>query len=223
MLKKKKVSEETYGIIGLGRFGTALASSLADAGCDVIAIDRDETAVRNIRDKVSQAFICEDVSVESLKSVGIQNCDLVVVCIGSLIDVSVLTTLRVVSLGVKRVMAKAINSEHGEILEKIGAEVVYPEKEMALRLAQRLSANSAIEYINLSSDIEIAEFEVGGEFIGKSIIELDLRRQHNLNIIAIQNSGQVETNINPHYKITSGDVIVVIGKGHDVARFSATH
>lgn len=219
---KRKSKDETYAIIGLGRFGQALALSLAESGCEVVAIDRDETAVRNVRDKVEQAYICEELTVESMKSVGIQNCDTVVVCVGSMLDVSILTTLRVVSLGVNRVIAKATNSEHGEILAKMGAEVVYPEREMALRLAQRLSAKSAIEYINLSVDIEIAEFEVDELFVGRTIIEIDMRRKYKLNIIAIQNDGNVTTSINPQYVVQENDVIVVIGKGIDVARFTAS-
>ena len=134
MRRMKKQNSELFGAIELGRFGSALAVSLAEAGLEVIVIDRDEAAVRRVRDRVAQAFICDEITTENLVEAGIPNCDVVVVCIGSLMDVSVLTTLRVVSLGVKRVIAKAVNKEHGEILEKIGAEVVYPERDTALRL-----------------------------------------------------------------------------------------
>lgn len=223
MKKMKKQNSEIFGVIGLGRFGSALAVSLAEAGLEVIVIDRDEAAVRRVRDRVAQAFICDEITTENLVEAGIPNCDVVVVCIGSLMDVSVLTTLRVVSLGVKRVIAKAVNKEHGEILEKIGAEVVYPERDMALRLAQRLSANSVIEYINLSVDLEIAEFEAEGDIVGRSIIELELRRRFNLNIVAIQHSGKTTTVIDPNYCFDLGDVLVVIGRSEDMARFKESY
>lgn len=223
MKRMKKQNSEIFGVIGLGRFGSALAVSLAEAGLEVIVIDRDEAAVRRVRDRMAQAFICDEITTENLVEAGIPNCDVVVVCIGSLMDVSVLTTLRVVSLGVKRVIAKAVNKEHGEILEKIGAEVVYPERDMALRLAQRLSANSVIEYINLSVDLEIAEFEAEGDIVGRSIIELELRRRFNLNIVAIQHSGKTTTVIDPNYRFDLGDVLVVIGRSEDMARFKESY
>ncbi|MGE4353021.1 MAG: TrkA family potassium uptake protein [Oscillospiraceae bacterium] len=222
MKKMKKQDGQIFGVIGLGRFGTALAVSLAEAGLDVVAVDRDESAVRRVRDYVEQAYVCTELTTENLTEVGIQNCDVVIICVGSQLDVSVLTTLRIVGLGVKRVIAKAINKEHGEILEKIGAEVVYPERDMALRLAQKLSVNSVIDYISLSVDLEIAEFEADSSMIGKSIIELNIRQRFSLNIIAIQHGDKTTANINPQYRIGSGDVIVVIGRGEDVRRFEAS-
>ena len=212
---------EIFGVIGLGRFGSALAETLAKAGMDVIVVDRDEAAVRRVRDYVHSAFVCQELTVDNLTEAGIQSCDVVIVCIGSLIDVSVLTTLRVVSMGVKRVISKAINQEHGEILEKIGAEVVYPERDMALRLAQRLSSNSVIDYINLSIDLEIAEISATSQLIGHSIIELELRRKFRLNIIALQHGKSTTTNIDPNYRISDGDVIAVIGRTADIDRFRA--
>ncbi|MGI6029275.1 MAG: potassium channel family protein [Candidatus Heteroscillospira sp.] len=223
MKRVKKQDGEIFGVIGLGRFGSALAVSLAEAGLEVVAVDRDEAAVRRVRDKVEQAFVCDELTTANLLEAGIQDCDVVVVCIGSLIDVSVLTTLRVVSMGVKRVISKAINKEHGEILEKIGAEVVYPEHDMALRLAQRLSANSVIEYISLSVDMEIAEFEAEGELIGKTVMDLELRRRFGLNIIAIQHGGRTTIAVDPHYRFEPGDVLVVIGDGSDMARFKDSY
>ena len=135
----------SYGIIGLGRFGTALAKTLSEAGKEVVVIDHMECKVRELRQYTENAFVSEDLSKEVLEEIGIQNCDTVIVCIGEKIDTSILTTLNVVSLGVPRVIAKAISPEQGEVLEKIGAEVVYPERDMALRLAKRLLTNNILD------------------------------------------------------------------------------
>ena len=223
MKKVKHEDGEIFGIIGLGRFGSSLAVSLANAGLDVIVIDRDEAAVRRVRDHVQSAYLCDELTTDNLMEAGMQNCDVVVVCIGSHIDVIVLTTLRVVSMGIKRVISKAINEEHGEILEKIGAEVVYPEHDMALRLAQRRSSHSVIDYINLSVDIEIAEFVASDDLVGRSVIELDLRRRISLNIIAIQHGGTTTISIEPGYRIETGDILVVIGRSGDIDRFRESH
>ena len=122
----KNKDSASYGIIGLGRFGTALAKSLAAAGKDVMIIDSSEAKVRELRQYTEHAFVAHDLGRETLEEAGIQNCDTVVVCIGEKIDTSILTTLNVVSLGVPNVIAKAISEDQGAVLEKIGAEVIYP-------------------------------------------------------------------------------------------------
>ncbi len=216
---KNNKGGEIYAIIGLGRFGTSLALYLAEAGCEVIVADRDENTVRAIRDHVAQAYVCNNFTVDALNNIGVQHCDVVIVGVGGALDVSILTTLRLNSIGVKRIISKATNDEHGEILKKMGAEVVYPERDMALRLSQRLTANSVMEYIDLSSDIQIAEIEVTDALIGNTIIELNLRKQFGLNIIALQHGGETTISIDPNKKIEKGNVIVVIGKDDDIKRF----
>ena len=137
MNMKKKKDSSIFGIIGLGRFGTALAITLAEAGKEVIVVDQNEEKVKAMRQYTEYAFVCDNLSKEALSEVGIQNCDTVVVCIGSKIDTSILTTLNVVSLGVPRVISKATSQDQGAVLEKIGAEVVYPERDMATRLGKQ--------------------------------------------------------------------------------------
>ena len=129
---------KSYGVIGLGRFGSALAQTLAEAGEEVIVVDNTEAKVRALRQFTEHAYVTEDLNKETLEEIGIQNCDTVIVCIGEKIDTSILTTLTVVGLGVPQVIAKAISRDQGEVLEKIGAEVVYPEHDMALKVAKRL-------------------------------------------------------------------------------------
>lgn len=209
----------SYGIIGLGRFGTALAKTLAEAGKEVVVIDHMESKVKELRQYTESAFVSEDLSREVLEEIGIQNCDTVAVCIGEKIDTSILTTLNVVSLGVPRVIAKAISPEQGEVLEKIGAEVVYPERDMALRLAKRLLTNNILDYINLNNDVEITEISITQVIAGKTVLELDLRKTYGLNIIAVEHDRRTDTEVGPDYRFQQGDIIVVIGKTQNVKRF----
>ncbi len=209
MVKNKK--RESFGVIGLGRFGLALAKALAKEGKDVIAIDSDENKVRELRNDTEYAFVVSELTKAALQESGIQNCDAVIVCIGEKIDTSILTTLNVVSLGVPKVIAKANTYEHGLILEKLGAEVVYPEHDMAVRLAKRLLTNTVLDYIMLSDDIEISELKLLDKLIGESVAGINIRKKLGLNIIAIMHNGKTITNIDPEYKFEKGDVMVVIG------------
>ena len=209
----------SYGIIGLGRFGTALAKTLSEAGEEVIVIDNTERKEKELRQYTENAFVAETLTKEVLEEIGIQNCDTVVVCIGEKIDTSILTTLNVVSLGVPRVIAKAISPDQGAALEKIGAQVVYPESDMAVRLANRLLANSVLDYISLNNNVEITEIKLSGSLVDKSIVEADLRQKFGLNIIAIERGNKTDIEINPHYRFSEGDIIVVVGKKDNVQKF----
>ncbi len=135
----------SFGVIGLGRFGAALAKSLAEEGKEVIVIDKDEAKVKELRYYTEYAFVADDLSMATLQEVGIQNCDVVVVCIGEKIDTSILTTMHVVDLGVPKVIAKALSPDQGAVLKKLGADVVYPERDMAIRLGKRLAVSVAGE------------------------------------------------------------------------------
>lgn len=218
MMLKEELSE-SYGIIGLGRFGTALAKKLAEAGREVIVVDRNESKVKELRSYTDFAYVADDLTKEVLEEIGIQNCDTVVVCIGEKIDTSILVTLNVVNLGVKRVIAKAISKDQGEVLEKIGAEVVYPERDMALRLAKKMLVSSVMDSISLDNDVEISEVMIPARMVGKSVEEIHLRQKFGLNIIAIEHNGNTETQIEPEYVFSKGDVLVVIGKSENVSKF----
>lgn len=219
---KKRDLSESYGIIGLGRFGTALAEKLAEAGREVIVIDRSEAKVKELRRYTDFAYVADELTKEVLEEIGIQNCDTVVVCIGEKIDISILVTLNVVNMGVKRVIAKATSREQGEILEKIGAEVVYPERDMALRLAKRMLVSSVLDYIKLDNNVEISEVVVLPKMIGKSVQEIKFRQKFGLNIIAIEHKGKTETEINPEYVLEEDDVLVVIGKSENISNFEGS-
>ena len=207
----RNAKPSTFGVIGLGRFGSALAMSLAEAGKDVIVVDCNEEKVRELRHYTEYAFVTDNLSKEALQEIGIQNCDTVIVCIGEKIDISILTTLNVVSLGVPHVIAKAISSDHGTVLEKIGAEVVYPERDMAIRLANRLETVRVLDFIQLSERLTISKLIVPEKLVGKTVVEADLRSRFGLNIIAIANGSKVMENVKPDYSFCKGDILFLSG------------
>lgn len=214
----KKNANSTFGIVGLGRFGTALAITLAEAGKEVIVVDQNEEKVKAMRQYTEYAFVCDNLSKATLSEVGIQNCDTVIVCIGSRIDTSILTTLNVVSLGVPHVISKATSQDQGAVLEKIGAEVVYPERDMAIRLGKKLLSGNFLDFIFLDNDIEIQQVPVSGFIKGKTIQEINIRKKYGLNIIAIEHDQNTIIELSPDYKLQSEDIIVVIGKVQNIRK-----
>lgn len=212
-------SNKSYAIIGLGRFGMPLAKTLAESGVDVIGLDKDEERVKELREYTEYAFVSKTLTKEVLVDIGVQNCDMAVVCIGDKIETSILTTLNLINLGVPKVIAKATSLEQGEVLEKLGAKVVYPEKDMALRIAKKILRNHLVDYISLGTDIEIMEIEVTKAMCGRSILEMKIREKFGLNVIAINHCGTTEIEVDPHYLLKENDRIAVIGKPDKVTQF----
>lgn len=200
-----------YGIIGLGRFGLSLAIELAEAGEDLIALDKDENKVSIIREYTENAYVVRNLEKQTLIDSGLKNCDIVVVCIAEQMDKSLLTTLNLVSMGIPKIIAKATSLEHGQILEKIGAEVVYPEHDMAVRLANRLETSSMLDFVQLSEKINISKVKIPNHIIGKTVLEIDLRAKFGLNIIAIENQGNVIELIEPNYIFKENDILYLSG------------
>ena len=163
---RRKQSETSFGVIGLGRFGTALVKTLAEAGQEVIAVDKDEQKVKAVRKYTDYAFVVGMLNEESLQETGVQNCDTVTICIGEQLDVSILTTMQVIKMGIPHVISKANSQEHGEVLKQLGATVVYPEADMAVRIGKRLISDNLIDYISLDDDVEVRRIQVGGRAAG---------------------------------------------------------
>jgi len=219
MSKKKKKNSTLYGVIGLGRFGFPLAKAIAEAGGDLLAIDKDQIKITLAGEFTDNAFRVGELTRENLEAVGIGNCDVVVVAIGDKLDTSLLTTMNVLKLGVKRVISKAQTEDQGALLELMGAEVVYPEHDMAVRLAGKLMAPQVLEYISLSNEIDIMEIRLTKKIEGKSVIELNVRSKFGLNIIAVKHDGSITTDISPSTVFSADDTITVIGSKNAVQRF----
>ena len=225
MFGKQKKESITYGIVGLGRFGYALAMELAESGAELLVIDRDEEKVRELREITENAYVVKNLDKKSLLDTGIRNCEVAVVCIGEQMGTSILTTLHLVSIGVPTVIAKANSAEHGEILEKLGAEVVYPERDMAIRLAHRLESSQILDYVQLSKKINITKVVVPDKMTGRSIMDLDIRSKLGLNIIAIENHENVMEDVRPEYVLRKDDILYLSGSAegmHKLTEFIET-
>ncbi|NLL72679.1 MAG: TrkA family potassium uptake protein [Clostridiales bacterium] len=217
MLSRKPVIE--FGVIGLGRFGFALASTLAEAGKEVLVLDSNESKIRQIRTYTDNAFVVGELTKEAMEEAGIQNCGTVIVCIGEKVDTSILTTLNVISMGVPRVIAKAFSPEQGLILEKIGAEVIYPEHDMAIRLANMLVSSRVMDYIALNDNISISELKLTSRLESQTVLQAGIRNRFKLNIIALVQGDKTITDIRPELTLHENDVIVVVGKEEDIKKF----
>ena len=215
-----KNKNKIYGIIGLGRFGTALAKKLSMMGSEIMIVDKDEAKVAELRDYTENAFIANTLEKKIMEDMGFQNCDVVIVCIAEALDVSILTVMKLQAIGVKRIIAKANSAEHGEILMKLGAEVVYPEKDRAERLANCLEMGDGLDFIELSEKINVAKFIVPHDYIGKTVKEINLREKFALNIIAIENKGNVIDMIHPDYAFAEQDILYLCGNKKAIERIS---
>ena len=216
---KKQLKTDIYGVIGLGRFGTALVQTLAEAGKEVIAIDKNEEKVKAVRRYTDYAFVVDNLSEDALKETGMQNCGTVTVCIGEQVDISILTTMLVIKLGVPQVIAKAASEVHGEVLKRLGATVVYPEADMAVRIGKRLISGNLLDYIALGDGVEVRRITVGGRMLGKSVRTLDLRKVYGINIIAVEHGQQTNVEFSADYTFKEGDTVAVIGKVAKIDKF----
>jgi len=217
MSQQKSVIE--FGIIGLGRFGFTLAKTLAEEGKEVLVIDNNESKIKQIRNYTDNALVVGPLDRESLEEAGIQNCSTVIVCIGEQIEISILTALNVINMGVPRVIAKAISHEQGIVLEKIGAEVIYPERDMAIRLANKLVNSRTLDFIELDGDITITELKLTSKISGQSVMQANIRKKFNLNIIALEKQGTTITEITPDLILKEDDLMVVVGKRDKIKEF----
>lgn len=216
---KRRDNSATFGVIGLGRFGSALVECLSKADKEVIAIDKDESRVKEARRFTDFAMVVESLDQDSLEEVGMQNCDTVVICIGEQMDISILTTMTVLKLNVPNVIAKANSVIHGEVLKQLGARVVYPERDMAVRLGKGLIYNSFLDFVTLEGNAEVRRIQVTDQLIGITIREADTRQKYNLNIIAIEHNHQTDVDFPSEYRFQEGDVICVIGQTANIERF----
>lgn len=186
------MGKRQYAVIGLGRFGTSVAHRLYTAGQEVLGIDVSEERVENAELSVTHAVMADTTEEEALKSIGIRNFDCVIVAIGNDMQSSILTTLLLKELGVKKVIAKALNKHHGQVLAKVGADwVIYPERDMGERVANQLLSPNMLNYIELSKEYNIEEIIIPISMTGKSLRELDLRAKYNISVIAIVSNGEI--------------------------------
>lgn len=207
-----KRKNKTFGVIGLGRFGYHVARTLAQGGAEVIACDVDEEKVREVSEYVSLAYVLDATDAKALKESGIANVDTAVVSIGENIEASILIVVQLKELGVKEVVARAITPLHGKVLEKLGVDrVVYPEKEMAIRIAHSLLAGEFIEEIPIGEKHSLFELKAFDFMLGKTLSELDVRKRFGVSVLAIKRGENLIVNPVGDEKILPGDILVVLG------------
>ena len=209
---------KSFLVIGLGRFGTALAAELCTQGNEVLGVDSRPERVQAVADLVTRSAAGDARDPEVLRALGARNFDCAVVAMSEDIGDSALITLNLKDMGVPRVVAKANSAVHRKVLEKIGADlVVFPEQEMALRLAHNLDNGDILNFIDLSDEYSMVERRLPVAWIGKSIVDLDIRAKYHLTIIAVRRDGDMNISPGRDFHFEAGDTMVVLG-GNDAIR-----
>ncbi|MCL6456808.1 MAG: TrkA family potassium uptake protein [Gorillibacterium sp.] len=212
--------KKQYGVIGMGRFGSSIAQSLTKLGFDVLAVDSDEARVQEISQSVARAVQADPTDEEALRALGMHDFEVVVVAIGQDIQANILTTLILKELGVKKLIVKAQNELHGNVLKKIGADkVIFPERDMGLRVAHALISPNVLDFIELSDDHSIVEIKATSLIIGRSLRELDIRAKHNCNVMALKQNGKMNITPGPDDQILESDILIVVGHNDNLIRF----
>ena len=209
----------TYAVFGLGRYGIAVARELCASGAEVIAVDIDEARV-NIAAANIPLCKCADITdPEVIKQLGIANIDVVVIAMAGNLEASVMAVTLCKEVGVGQVVAKCSSEMHQKILERVGADmVVFPEQEGGVRLAKNLLSSGFVDMITLSEDFSMIELEVRREWIGKSLMELNLRKKYGINVVALKKGSSLTVNIPPEEKLGEGSSLIVIANPTKIAK-----
>jgi len=206
-----------YAVIGLGKFGATAVRSLHERGHEVIAIDRDRNRVQDVRDSCTQAIEANCTDQDTLRALGLQDADAVVVSLGEQMDASILVTLYLRELGLKEIVVKAVSEDHGKILHLIGAtEIVHPERDTARRVARGLGLRSIVEYLPLAADSSLVEVQVPAEFVGKTLAELEMRRRYQVLVVAIKRGEGLLIAPGGDERLLAADILVLVGKDADL-------
>lgn len=213
------ILKKQYAVIGLGRFGGSICKALSSQGMEVLAIDVSEERVNEFSNIATHAVIADTTDESVLKSLGLRNFNHVIVAIGDNLQASILTTLILKELGVEKITVKAQNDYHEKVLRKIGADtIVHPERDMGERVANNIISNNVLDYLELSDEHSIVELIAGHKMNGKTLIELDIRANFGVNIVAIKKNEHINVSPQADYSIEEGDILIVIGADKDIDR-----
>jgi len=211
-----------YVVIGCGRFGTSVATTLYLLGHEVMTVDKNYDIVQAIADKVTHAVQADAIDENTMRSLGIRNFDVAVISIGADVQSSIMATLIAKELGVKYVLCKAQNELQAKVLYKIGADrVVFPERDMGVRVAHNLVSENVLDHIELDPHYSIVEIVTPSDWIGKSLMELDLRAKYGINVMAVKHNNDIDISPAPDVKFQNGDILVVIGENTKINKISA--
>jgi len=212
--------KKQFVVIGLGRFGSSVATALSQTGNDVLCVDTSEALVDDIAPYVTHAVQADATDEKALKALGIRNFDAAVIAIGGDIQASILVTMLCKEQGLEHVLVKAQSEIHAKVLEKIGADkIVFPERDMGIKVAHNLASANILDFIELSPDYSVMEVDTIQKWIGKTLVDLNFRRLYNVNIMAIKEE-EGDVNINPSADdiIKKDDNLVVTGLNEDIRK-----
>lgn len=202
---------KTYAVFGLGRYGRAVAAELSKGGAEVIAVDIDENAVNDAIDEIPVCKCADATDENVLRQLGVRNFDVAIVAMAGSLEASVMTTMLLKQAGVPEVIVKCADEMHKKILSKIGADkVVFPENESGVRLAKNLLSSGFIDVIELSGNVSMVELDVKKDWVGKNLIELNLRKKYSINVVAVRKGGEVVCDIDPKMLLDGEMKLIVI-------------
>lgn len=216
-----KKNMKHFAVIGLGNFGFHAAKALYEEGNEVLAMDTDRAKVQAIGQHSTEAVVLDATDKDALKSLGLEHMDAVIVSTGTKISNSILICLYLQEAGVKKILAKALDDDHAKILKRMGAtEIIHPERDMAIRVSRNLSRPNVLDFIPLADEFDMIQVGSPKEFIGKSLIDLNLRARYNVHIIAIKEVVPENFILVPpaNYVIKDSDILVMLGRSVDIRR-----
>ena len=211
--------KKTYAVFGLGRYGIAVARELVDHGMEVIAVDSEERIVNMAADELPICKCADVTDPDVIRELGIANVDVVIIAMANNLEASVMAVTLCKEIGVKTFIAKCANEMHQKILLRVGADkVVFPENESGIRLARNLLSSGFVDMVSLAKNVSMIELDVKREWVGKNLIELNLRKKHSINVVALRRGDMVSVDIDPHAPLSPDDKFIVIANTEKLSR-----
>ena len=211
--------KKTYAVFGLGRYGIAVARELVEHGMEVIAVDSEERIVNMAADELPICKCADITDPDVIRQLGISNVDVVIIAMANNLEASVMAVTLCKEIGVRTVIAKCANEMHQKILTRVGADkVVFPENESGIRLARNLLSSGFVDMVSLAKNVSMIELDVKPEWLGKNLIQLNLRKKYSVNVVAIRRADMVSVDIDPHAPLQKEDKLIVIANTEKLAK-----
>jgi len=215
------MKRKTIGIIGLGRFGGTLAKQVAALGHEVVGIDIEETLVQKLAPYLTHSIVGDFSDEDTIRQLNLQELDVVVIAIGDNLKAKLLSAMVLKELHTPYIVAKASTTMESKLLERVGADlIIFPEMDMAERVAQMLTRENIVDYFQLSQDICLVEMGIPQFMVGHTLVELDIRKHYNVNIVAVKRDKNVIAPPNPNNPLQDDDMLIVIGRNEDITKLS---
>ncbi|MBR4058061.1 MAG: TrkA family potassium uptake protein [Oscillospiraceae bacterium] len=212
-------TKKTYAIFGLGRYGIAVARELVNNGMEVIAVDADEKIVNAAANELPICKCADITDPDVIRQLGIANADVVIIAMANNLEASVMAVTLCKELGIKTIIAKSANEMHQKILTRVGADkVVFPENESGIRLAKNLLSSGLVDMVSLAKNVSMIELDVKPEWLGKNLIELNLRKKYSVNVVALRKGESVSVDIDPHAPLQADDKLIVIANTEKISK-----